>query len=56
MAELALTVPGRPDLVDETTAVYLRGRELGHADWPPSETTLMLLAETGFHAYEKELP
>jgi hypothetical protein len=43
VAELALIVPGRPDLVDESMAVVERGREVRLADWPPSATTLMLL-------------
>jgi len=34
VTELALIAPGRPDLVDQTTAVVERGREVRLADWP----------------------
>ena len=43
MAELALIAPGRVDLLDEVVAAVRRGRELGHPDWPPAQTTLSLL-------------
>jgi len=46
VAELALIVPCRPDLVDQVIALVERGMSLGHADWPPSETTLRLLGRT----------
>ncbi len=43
VAELALIAPCRPELIDETVAVVERGRQLRFEDWPPADTTLMLL-------------
>jgi hypothetical protein len=43
VARLALIAPGRPDLVAAVAAVVEHGRAVRLADWPPADTTLMLL-------------
>jgi hypothetical protein len=43
VARLALAAPCRPDLIASVATAVERGRALRLADWPPAETTVMLL-------------
>jgi hypothetical protein len=43
VARLALDAPCRPELVDNVAAAVEHGRALRLAEWPPTETTVMLL-------------